>query len=90
MPLSRTPSLARTLLAAAALVLLAACSGDLATPTAPKEPTAGPSFFTYPSAVYHSHVEFGVPRDANAADDLLLSKRTHYVSYNCTRGRPTG
>jgi endonuclease G, mitochondrial len=33
-------------------------------------------------------VEFGTPRDANAADDVLLSKRTHSISYNCAKGRP--
>lgn len=89
MPLSRTPARARAALGALAAALLAACAPDAAAPTAPSRgaPDA-PARYTYPSAIYRSHVEFGVPRDANAADDVLLSKRTHYVSHNCARGRP--
>ena len=83
MPLSRTPSIVRAVAASAALALLAACTPD-AVPTAPD----APSLYTYPSAIYRSHVEMGTPRDANAADDLILSKRTHTISYNCAKGRP--
>ncbi|HEX8692235.1 MAG TPA: DNA/RNA non-specific endonuclease [Longimicrobium sp.] len=87
MPFPRTWARARLSLAALAATLPAACSPLLA-PDAGLEAPTEPSLYTYPSAIYHSHVEFGTPRDANTADDLLLSKRTHYVSYNCARGRP--
>jgi DNA/RNA endonuclease G (NUC1) len=40
------------------------------------------------SAVYRNHVEFGVPADADASDDILLSKTTYSLSYNSARGGP--
>jgi endonuclease G len=74
-------------LAVLTAALLAACVPDQAptasTPTAPD----APRLYTYPSAIYRSHVELGTPRDANSADDLILSKRTYTVSYNCAKGR---
>jgi endonuclease G, mitochondrial len=75
-----------SVLAAAAL---AACSRDVVAPAAPvpNAPEA-PSYYTYPSAIYRSHVEFGTPADSYAGDDLLLSKRQFNVSYNCAKGRP--
>jgi len=83
------PPRVRACAAALAAALLAACSADRITSTAPIVASPNdPSFYTYPSAIYHSHVEFGIPTDANAADDLLLSKRTYYVSHNCAKGRP--
>ena len=86
MPPFRTLPRARASALALAAALLAACAPERA-PTAPAAPDA-PSYYTYPSAIYRSHVEFGTPRDANAADDLILSKRTHTISYNCAKGRP--
>lgn len=89
MPQRLAPPRARAFAAALATALLAACTADRPTPTAP--PLAipgGPSFYTYPSAIYRSHVEFGTPTDANAADDRILSKRQFTVSYNCAKGRP--
>ncbi|HSU13682.1 DNA/RNA non-specific endonuclease [Longimicrobium sp.] len=82
------PSRARTFAAAIATLVLAACSVDAPSPTAPAAAPDAPRMYTYPSAIYRSHVEFGVPADANASDDLLLSKRQYYVSYNCAKGRP--
>lgn len=73
--------------AAVALALLAACSQDQAPPTA-VSPQTHPSYYTYPSAIYHNHVEFGTPADGNASDDYIMSKRTYTVSYNCARGGP--
>jgi endonuclease G, mitochondrial len=84
MPYSRTPARAALALAAA---FLAACSPIMA-PDAPLEAPDAPLAYTYPSAIYRSHVEMGTPRDANAADDLILSRRTHTVSFNCVKGRP--
>ena len=85
-PAAPVVRLLASLVAAAAL---AACSPDVTTPTTPatRAPDA-PSYYTYPSAIYRSHVEFGVPADADASNDLLLSKRQYYVSYNCAKGRP--
>ena len=85
MPHLHTPARA---LSALALALLGACSPIVAPGDAPLEAPDAPSAYTYPSAIYRSHVEMGTPRDANAADDLILSKRTHTVSYNCAKGRP--
>jgi DNA/RNA endonuclease G (NUC1) len=83
------PRRARAFAAALATALLAACSADRITSTAPIVASPDdPSFYTYPSAIYHSHVEFGTPTDASASDDLILSKRQYTVSYNCARGRP--
>jgi len=87
MPRRVTPARARAFAAALATALLAACSVENPTAPAPATPSA-PSFYTYPSAIYHSHVEFGTPADANGSDDLILSKRQYTVSYNCARGRP--
>jgi endonuclease G len=84
MPYSRTPARAALALAAA---FLAGCSPVLA-PDAPLEAPDAPLAYTYPSAIYRSHVEMGTPHDANAADDLILSRRTHQVSFNCVKGRP--
>jgi endonuclease G len=74
---------------AASLVLaafIASCSGD---PVAgPRMSPSEPSLYTYPSAIYRNHVEFGTPYDASSSNDLLLSKRTNYISYNCARGGP--
>lgn len=83
-----TPVL-RLLVSLAAAAALAACSRDVAAPAAPiaHAPDA-PSYYTYPSAIYHSHVEFGTPTDADASNDLILSKRQYTVSYNCAKGRP--
>jgi endonuclease G len=81
-------SRARTFAAAITTLVLAACSADAPSPTAPPTAPDAPRMYTYPSAIYRSHVEFGVPADANPGDDLLLSKRQYYVSYNCAKGRP--
>lgn len=84
-----TPPRARAFAAGLATALLAACSLDTPTPTAPPLATPqGPSFYTYPAAIYRSHVELGTPADANPADDLILSKRQYTVSQNCAKGRP--
>jgi endonuclease G len=88
MPLRLAPARARTFAAALATLVLAACSADHTSPTAPAPSPEAPRAYTYPSAIYRSHVEFGVPMDANSSDDLLLSKRQYYVSYNCAKGRP--
>lgn len=39
-------------------------------------------------AVYRNHVAFGVPADADSANDILLSKPTFSLSYNSARGGP--
>ncbi|HEX6037389.1 DNA/RNA non-specific endonuclease, partial [Longimicrobium sp.] len=39
-------------------------------------------------SVYRNHLEFGVPTDANASDDILLNKTTYSLSYNSARGGP--
>lgn len=88
MPLHRSAARSvRAGLAAVALLVLAACSGDGLIPTAPTPPSE-PSLYTYPNALYRSHVALGTPRDATPANDLILSKRTHTLSYNCALGRP--
>lgn len=88
MPLRLAPRRVRAFAAALATALLAACSIDQ-TPTAPPtQSPESPSFYTYPSAIYRSHVELGTPTDANSSDDLILSKRQYTVSYNCAKGRP--
>jgi endonuclease G, mitochondrial len=73
-----------------AAALLAACSSDTITSSATPGITApsAPSYYTYPSAIYRSHVEFGIPTDGSPSNDLLLSKRINYISYNCARGGP--
>ncbi|HEX8245621.1 MAG TPA: DNA/RNA non-specific endonuclease [Longimicrobium sp.] len=89
MSLRLIPARVRSFAAAVSSALLAACAVDAPSPTAPAGTVPdAPRMYTYPSAIYRSHVEFGVPADGNAGDDLLLSKRQFYVSYNCTRGRP--
>jgi DNA/RNA endonuclease G (NUC1) len=82
----RTP----VLLAPLAALLLAACAQDGPSPTAPAAPAEQPSFYTYPSAIYRSHVEFGIPTcgSLNSTTDYRLSKRTHYLSYNQNKGGP--
>jgi len=79
----------RLLVSILAAAALSACSRDVLVPATPvaRAPDA-PSYYTYPSAIYHSHVEFGTPADGNASDDLILSKRQYTVSHNCTKGRP--
>ena len=76
---------ARAALGVVAAALLAACSADAPTSStlSPREP----SLTTYPAAIYHSHIEFGAPI-GTASSDVRLSKNTHYISYNCTRGGP--
>lgn len=69
-------------------VLLAACAQDQAAPTAPAAAPETPSFYTYPSAIYRNHVEFGTPTDANSSNDLILSRRTYTASHNCAEGGP--
>jgi endonuclease G len=79
----------RLLVFTLAAAALAACSRDVAAPTAPvTHAPVAPSYYTYPSAIYRSHVELGTPTDANSSDDLILSKRQYTVSYNCAKGRP--
>ncbi|CAN5371382.1 DNA/RNA non-specific endonuclease [soil metagenome] len=78
----------RWLVASLAGALLAACSPDTQTPTSPSPTPEAPSFYTYPSAIYRNHVEFGAPYDASSANDLHLSKRQYYTSHNCTEGSP--
>jgi DNA/RNA endonuclease G (NUC1) len=89
MSLRHPSSLFRGLGLILAAGLLAACSGEATAPDAPttRAPNA-PSLYTYPSAIYRSHVEFGTPTDANSSDDLILSKRQYTVDYNCAKGRP--
>ena len=77
----------------AALLLtayLAACSGletPSTAPTAPMSPSA-PSQYTYPSAIYHNHIEFGAPTPGGTNNDFTMSKRVNYISYNCAKGEP--
>lgn len=79
----------RFLAAAVAAASLAACTADITDPSAvPTRAPDAPSYYTYPSAIYRSHVEFGTPTDANSADDVILSKRQYTVSHNCAKGRP--
>ena len=79
------PSFRRILLlAAAAPAFLAACDPHTAAPTAPSEP----SYYTYPSALYRSHVAFGTPFDASTANDYVIHRRTHSLSHNCAQGGP--
>ena len=85
MPFSRTAARTRAALGAVALALLAACSTDSPTLSPPTPPE--PSFATFPSAIFHSHIEFGAPI-GTASSDVRLSKNTHYISYNCARGGP--
>jgi DNA/RNA endonuclease G (NUC1) len=40
------------------------------------------------SSVYRNHVEFGTPADADASNDILLTKTTFALSYNSARGGP--
>ncbi|MEW5927679.1 MAG: DNA/RNA non-specific endonuclease [Gemmatimonadota bacterium] len=70
------------------LLLLAACAPDGTVPTAPSSAPETPAFYTYPSAIYRSHVEFGTPYDGNSGNDLILSKRTYTASHNCAEGGP--
>jgi endonuclease G, mitochondrial len=70
-----------------AVLTLAACSTDGPTLTS-TAPSDGASLYTYPSAIYRNHLEFGAPTGGSATSDVRLSKNTHYISYNCTRGGP--
>ncbi|MDQ3521322.1 MAG: DNA/RNA non-specific endonuclease, partial [Gemmatimonadota bacterium] len=58
------------------------------TPTSPSPTPEAPSFYTYPSAIYRNHVEFGAPYDGSSTNDLHLSKRQYYTSHNCSEGSP--
>ncbi|MBA3970373.1 MAG: hypothetical protein H0X52_09775, partial [Gemmatimonadetes bacterium] len=69
----------RWLVASLAGALLAACSPDTQTPTSPSHTPEAPSFYTYPSAIYRNHVEFGAPYDGSSTNDLHLSKRQYYT-----------
>lgn len=71
---------------ALAPIVLAACAPDAVAPTAPAPEE--PSFYTYPSAIYRSHVEFGTPYDASTANDYVIHRRTHSLSHNCAQGGP--
>lgn len=71
-----------------AAVALAACAPDGAPPTAPATTPDAPSLYTYPNAIYRSHVEFGTPKDGNSSNDLILSRRTYTASHNCVEGGP--
>lgn len=75
----------RALLLAAAL-LAAACSEPPTHPQFP--PPEAPSFYTYPKAIYRSHVEFGVPYDGSSANDYVMHKRTYSHSHHCSEGGP--
>lgn len=82
---------ATTLAGALVAVLAISCGESPTAVTAPGRaaaPTDGPLRYTYPSAIYRNHVEFGVPTDGYAGDDLLLSKRTYSASHNCAKGEP--
>jgi len=78
----------RALLSVAALVATAACAADQSSPTAPTASTGQPHFYTYPSAIYRNHLEFGTPTDATSGDEYRISRRTQALSYNCARGIP--
>lgn len=70
-----------------ALPLAAAgCAPDAGTLMAP--PSSDPSYYTYPSALYRSHVEFGTPADGSSANDYVIHRRTHSMSHNCAQGGP--
>jgi DNA/RNA endonuclease G (NUC1) len=71
----------------AALLATAACA-DHTVPTAPTVSTSQPHFYTYPSAIYRNHLEFGTPLDATSGDEYRISRRTQALSYNCGRGIP--
>ena len=79
----------RALFAALLTFAAAGCAVDKPSPTAPGSTASGqPRFYTYPSAIYRNHLEFGTPKDANSSDDLLISRRTQALSYNCAKGIP--
>ena len=86
MPFHRIAARARVALGVAAAALLAACTTDAPTASSPAPPQE-PSLYTYPSAIYRNHIEFGAPT-GSFSSDVRLSKNTHYISYNCTRGGP--
>ncbi|MDB4950739.1 MAG: non-specific endonuclease [Gemmatimonadetes bacterium] len=79
---------ARVVLAVLALATAAACSEAPTGPRGTAAAPAGPHLTTYPSAIYRNHLEFGTPRDASSSDDLILSRRTQALSYNCAKGIP--
>ncbi|MBW3569519.1 MAG: DNA/RNA non-specific endonuclease [Gemmatimonadetes bacterium] len=74
------------LLLALAPALLAACAPDAVAPTASAPEEA--SYYTYPSAIYRSHVEFGTPYDASTTNDYVIHRRTHSLSHHCGEGGP--
>ena len=87
--LDRTPRRMR-ILAPAALLLLLVASACSPTPTAPRvEAGEAPLLYTYPNAIYRNDVEFGIPSCSyGTSNDYRMSKRTHYLSYNPSRGTP--
>ena len=85
MPFPSIAARVRVAMGFTAAMLLAACSADAPTATSPTPEQ--PSFYTYPSAIFRSHIEFGAPVGTSSSD-IRLNKSTHYVSYNCTRGGP--
>jgi endonuclease G, mitochondrial len=75
--------------ALAAIALVAACSAPDQHPTAPPSiEIAEPSLYTYPSAIFRSHVEFGTPGDGSATNDYVVHRTTHSFSHNCVEGGP--
>ena len=79
---------AATLLAVVALLVTAACAVDRSVPTASQGGPDQPLHYTYPSAIYRNHVEFGTPYDSSSSDDLIVSKRAYVSSHNCAAGVP--
>ena len=75
----------RWLLVAVPLII-AACSPDVQKSNDPLAPP--PQFYTYPSAIYRNHTEFGVPSDGSATNDYLINRRTYSTSHNCAEGEP--
>jgi endonuclease G len=73
------------LLCTLAPAFAAACTPDAGVLTAPP---SEPSYYTYPSAIYRSHVEFGTPFDASTTNDYVMHRRTHSMSHNCSQGGP--
>lgn len=82
------PLVRRSPLYLLAALALAACSPDASPVATSPTPPDEPSLYTYPSAIYRNHIEFGVPTGGSATSDVRLSKNTHYISYNCNRGGP--
>ena len=63
--------------ALAAIALVAACSAPDQHPTAPPSiEIAEPSLYTYPSAIFRSHVEFGTPAARGELERSVYGKVT--------------